>query len=262
MRTTSPRKLSPVPTTTNGKSDAIKNFLDLPGCEFTETGLTIAPGLKYEHWERIGEILKRVESGVQWWIGDWMTYGEQRYGEKQAQALDAHEETGRNVDTLRNYQWVAEHVPVVRRLTTLSWSHHQAIAALKPKEQVVWLERAQAEGLSYRELRREVDKSERAKNFRLVGTILEKIWDRIQDGCYTADAIIKCGECGKDIFDLDATEIKLYMQQLVGSGKAEWRNQGGRIGQGEPLTLCVPKGMPAGSDLDLRRSRGDDEEHF
>ena len=148
------------------KPEVIKNFIDLPGCEFTQTGLTIEPGLEQLSWELIGSLLTRVQSGVQWWVGDWMQYGEQAYGEKYAQAVDAYEQTGINVDTLRNYQWVSEHVPVVRRLTTLSWSHHQAIAALPPKEQTQWLQEAVKEGWSYRDLRREVDKAERKKNFK------------------------------------------------------------------------------------------------
>lgn len=230
--------------------EVIKNFIDLPGCEFTQTTLSIEPGLEQLSWELIGSLLTRIQSGVQWWVGDWMDYGEKAYGEKYAQAVDAYEQTGINVDTLRNYQWVSERVPVIRRLTTLSWSHHQAIAALPPKEQTAWLTKAVTEGLSYRELRREVEKSERKKKFKLVDSVLEKIMGRIEDGCYTAESIAKCSECGNNIFGLELEEIQIYMQQLVGNERAEWRKQGGKteVGRGEATTLCVPKDMPAGSD--------------
>lgn len=259
------KAVRPSQSTALAKSD----FLQLPGCELTETGLTIAPGMKREEWERIGEALRKAESGIQWWLGDWMAYGDKEYGDKRAKAADANEQTGINVDTLITYQWVAERVPSFRRLKVLSWSHHQAVAALKPKQQVALLAKAEAEGLSYRDLKREVEKSERAKNFKLVNAILEKIWDRIQDGCYTVETIMKCPECGNNFFDLDPEEIKLYMQQLVGSGKAEWRKQGGRKEDqpGGMPDLCVPAGMVAGSDYHGYRPKveyGDEgkEEHF
>jgi hypothetical protein len=122
---------------------------------------------------------------------------------------------------------------------------------------------------SVREAHREAEKLKRQKGFRLVDSILERIWDRINDGCYTPEAILKCGECGKNVFDLDAEQIKLYMQQLVDSGKAEWRKQGGKtdVGRGEASSICVPVGTPWGSAYSPYRPHveyaGDGEdEHF
>ncbi|MBA3766775.1 MAG: hypothetical protein H0W99_07275 [Acidobacteria bacterium] len=119
---------------------------------------------------------------------------------------------------------------------------------------------------SVRDAYREAEKLKQ-KTFRLSDSTLDKVWDRIQDGCYTADAILKCGECGKNIFDLDADQIKLYMEQLVGSGKAEWRDQGGKtdVGRGGPTELCVPVDLPAGSNYRAYRPTveyGDDSEEF
>lgn len=201
-------------------------------------------------------------------FGEKEDYVEKEYGDKRAKAVETHELTGINVDTLRYYQHVSEKVAVVRRLTTLSWSHHQAVSGLKPKQQESWLAKAEAEGLSYREMRREIEKSDRAKNFRLVSAILEKVWERIQDGCYTLESITKCSECKGNIFDVADAEVHLYMQQLVGAGRAEWRKQGGRKEDqpGGMPDLCVPAGMPAGSDYQGYRPKveyGDDEEeHF
>ena len=253
----------------NPISTPVTNFLDLPGCEFTTTELKITADLRLEDWARIGDVLRRAESGIQWWLGDWMAYGDRKYGDtKYAQAVDVHEQTGINVDTLRYYQHVSEKVAPVRRLTNLSWSHHQVISGLDADDQKRWLKTAATEGYSYRELKREVEKEERSKNFRLVNATLEKIWERIQDGCYTAETIMKCGECGKDIFGLDAEEIKLYMQQLVGSERAEWRKQGGKKDEqrGGPVMLCVPAGMPDGTAYIGYRPTveygEDSEEHF
>ena len=105
------------------------------------------------------------------------------------------------------------------RITNLPWSFHQAVAALSPDEQGSWLAEAKGAGWTYRELKGAIRKAEQKRNFKLVEAVLEKVWERIQDGCYTAEAILKCGECGKDIFDLDVEQIKLYMQQLVEGDK-------------------------------------------
>lgn len=250
-----------------------QSFLDIPGCEFSQTGLRIKTKISFEHWQRLGDLLRRAESGIQWWLGDWMIYGEHQYKEKYAQAIDVSDETGLNVDTLRNYQWVSERVSPVMRITELPWSFHQVVASLNPPAQQEWLgkalERKRAQDpYTFRELKRDVEKAERQKNFKLVNSILEKLWERMQDGCWTAEALGKCSECGNSMFGLDVDEIRLYQQQLVGMGRAEWRKQGGRKdGQkGEMVMLCVPVGTPAGSDMSSgyrpRVEYGDDEEHF
>lgn len=240
-------------------------IFDIPGCKFTPTSLTIKPGLKFDHWERLGEMLKKTAQGVQFWIGDWIRYGESEYGEKYAQGLQT---TGQTYQTLADDVYVASRVEISLRNEKLSFNHHRAVAALPPAQQKKWLSRAVTEGWSYRELRREIEKDKRGKDFKLTGTILDKVWERIQDGCYTADAILKCGECGKNIFDLDAEQIKLYMQQLVGAGKAEWRKQGGRKDdqRGDMVDLCVPVGTPFGSAFESgyrpKVEYGEEEDHF
>lgn len=252
-------------TTAIAKSDA-PGLFDIPGCEFTRTELKLTKHLSFEHWERLGTLLRSVEGSIQFWIGDWINFGENKWGEKYSQAVDA---TGLDYGTLANAVSVAKHVDPSLRNEKLSWSHHVAVAKLEPTDQKMWLEKAEKEGLAYRELRRLVERAERVKNFKLTSTILEKVWDRIEDGCYTAEAIAKCGECGNNIFNLELEEIKLYMQQLVGAGKAEWRDQGGKKDdqRGSMPKLCVPVGTPAGSDFNAgyrpRVEYGEEEEdHF
>lgn len=111
------------------------SLFDLPGCHFSEVGLEIEPGMKFEHWERLIRSLERAEQGIQWYIGDALNYGEQEYGEKYAQVLDAHKKTGIPVETLRNYQWVAEKVKPVTRVTELDWSVHREVAPLPEAKQ-------------------------------------------------------------------------------------------------------------------------------
>lgn len=78
----------------------------------------------------------------QWWVGDWLNYGERAYGEKYAQAMDV---TGLEYDTLSSYRWVAAEIEPCLRKQKLSWSHHKEVAALEPAEQAEWLDRAETD---------------------------------------------------------------------------------------------------------------------
>lgn len=91
---------------------------------------------------------------------------------------------------------------------------------------------------------------------RLSPTILDRIWERIEDGCYTFDSITKCGECLRDIFGLTSDEIEPYFKKLVSDGKAEWRTEGRRPTQlkGEPTKMIVPVNVPSADFLGTESS--------
>lgn len=136
------------------------SLFDLPGCHFTDVGLTIEPGMRFEHWERLIRALERAEQGIQWYIGDALNYGEMEYGERYAQVLDAHKSTGIPIERLRQYQWVAASVAVVTRVTTLDWSVHREVAALPPDKQQQVLQlgaAAKAAGKKYTQRQAEKD---------------------------------------------------------------------------------------------------------
>jgi hypothetical protein len=78
-------------------------------------------------------VLGEIGRACQWWIGDWLNYGERAYGEKYAQGMAA---TGYELQTLTNMAWVAARVEISRRREILSWSHHAEVAALESDEQV------------------------------------------------------------------------------------------------------------------------------
>lgn len=136
--------------------------------QFTPTGLLIPEGMTFEQWEEIGNSLAGIEQARQWWVGDWVNYGEARYGEKYTQALDA---TGLAYQTLMNAASVARKVEISRRRENLSWSHHEAVAKLDPAEQDRWLDRAASERLTRAEVRAALKPGDEADEDELVAFV-------------------------------------------------------------------------------------------
>src|SRR4051812_45810469 len=106
--------------------------------------------MSFEQWVLHGRRLGAIGRGVGWWIGDWLRFGNARYGEKYVQASKI---TGYDVQTLMNMVYVASSVDVSRRREHLSWSHHAEVAALEPEEQERWLDRVEEGRFSVHDLR-------------------------------------------------------------------------------------------------------------
>ena len=100
--------------------------------ELSATALTLKPNTTYVEWRAVGAQLKRIDRACQWWIGDWLNAGEQRWGEMYAQAVDATESA---YSTLRISKWVASTIDLLRRREKVSWGAHREIAALPREEQ-------------------------------------------------------------------------------------------------------------------------------
>ena len=122
----------------------------------SETSIEFAPGMKFEEWESIGRDLQRIGRCWQWWVGDWLNFGESQYGEKYSQAIEV---TGIAYQTLMNCAWVASRVEISRRREIVSWSHHSEIAKFDPKDQEKWLKLAEKKSLSRSELREAIKDS-------------------------------------------------------------------------------------------------------
>lgn len=114
-----------------------------------------APKGEIDHpqWVRAGQYLGTVERVSQWWIGDWLLYGAEKWGEKYAEAAKI---TGYDTGSLRNMASMASHFPLSRRRDNLTWCHHAAVASLDEAEQDHWLARAGEEKLSVADLRLEL----------------------------------------------------------------------------------------------------------
>jgi hypothetical protein len=106
--------------------------------------------LDTHEWVTAGRRIGAVCRSVQWLLGDWIAYGNSRFGERYSRAARI---TGYDVQTLMNMVYVASRYPVSRRRENLSWSHHEALAALDPDEQERWLDEAGEQKWSVTDLR-------------------------------------------------------------------------------------------------------------
>lgn len=130
--------------------------LGLPG-RVTPIGLELPDALTFDQWQAIGDSLQGVERSLMWWIGDWLRFGERRWGERYAQAIDT---TGKSYGTLRNAASVATAFgDLSRRRDSLSWSHHAEVAALPVGAGDRLLRLAEDEGWSRKDLRQRVSQA-------------------------------------------------------------------------------------------------------
>jgi hypothetical protein len=109
--------------------------------------------MDFTEWLHQGRRLGSIGRGVAWWIGDWVNFGNAKFGEKYTRAARI---TGYDVKSLMNMAYVASRFELARRRESLTWSHHAELAALQPEEQDDWLAFAEEKRLSVRRLRDEL----------------------------------------------------------------------------------------------------------
>jgi hypothetical protein len=142
------------------KSDDLMPVDPLTDCRVTETSLTASADMPIDTWLKQVNKLKSLKdwanSTVNWWLGDMIIFGKDKYGEMYSQALDA---TDKEYQTLKDIVWVCENVPAENRMKhPLTWSHHKVVAKLESRKQVKYLRLAKNEDLSVRQLREIVEK--------------------------------------------------------------------------------------------------------
>ncbi len=120
--------------------------------QFTPTGWHPDRDLSYEEWEAVGSGLSRIGAAVNWWIGDWINYGEHEYGQKYTQALELFGEQY-EYNMLARMASVSRRVDFSIRILNLSWSHHLEVAALDEDAQSALLNKAAQFNLSVSQLR-------------------------------------------------------------------------------------------------------------
>jgi hypothetical protein len=146
--------------------------------------------LRQADWVAAGRSLGAMGRCSQWWLGDWIRYGNARFGERYARAAAI---TGYDSQTLMNMVSIASKFEVSRRRENLSWSHHETVAALPVEEQERWLDHAGAERLSVVDLRVELRAARRGAR-RPEETVAAVAGEAIEDGTR-----LTCPRCGHEM---------------------------------------------------------------
>jgi hypothetical protein len=114
-------------------------------------GIVFHELLPFDAWCDAGTRITLLGNASAWWLGDWIVFGQRKYGRRYKCALTI---TRLDYQTLRNYASVARRFPPERRRRDLSFQHHAEVAALDDEAQDRWLDAAQAGHWSRNELRR------------------------------------------------------------------------------------------------------------
>lgn len=125
-----------------------------PSPDRVQKGAPVAWAPKHEldprEWANAGRRIGEVGRCIQWLLGDWIAYGNAKFGERYALAGKI---TGYDTQTLMNMVYVASRFPVSRRREKLSWSHHETLASMTLDEQDRWLDQATTHRWSVADLR-------------------------------------------------------------------------------------------------------------
>jgi hypothetical protein len=135
--------------------------------EATPTGLVLSKDLTFDEWEAIAVSFGRALQTAAWCIGDWMVYGERKWGRqllfdgqefdpKAPNRIPSHvfdravKSTGLDRATLSTYASVAKKIPMDERRVQLSFGHHRVLAPLPPARRLEWWSLLDSESKSER----------------------------------------------------------------------------------------------------------------
>lgn len=104
----------------SGSVGESSNTIAKCGVTLSRNALHFGRDLSYEEWESVGAELGKVNQACQWWIGDWINYGEKKYGQTYEQALAI---TGLAKQTLMDIASVCRDFETSRR-REVSFRHH------------------------------------------------------------------------------------------------------------------------------------------
>lgn len=157
--------------------------------------------LEISEWLKQGRWLGSLGRRVGWWIGDWLRYGNDAFGERYVRAAKV---TGYDPQTLMNMVYVASKVDISRRRESLSWSHHAEVASIPGDDQERWLAHAESERLSVRDLREEIRRDRRPVDGEDAAELRVAAKDAQHPGGsgLPQDTPLVCPECGH-AFEVD-----------------------------------------------------------
>ncbi len=159
--------------------------------------------LDAHEWAAAGQRIGAVGRCIQWLLGDWIAYGNAKFGERYSRAAKI---TGYDTQTLMNMVYVASRFPVSRRRENLSWSHHETLAGFGLEERDLWLDQSVTHRWSVADLRMMVRASR--KQGRADVERRRKVELGEGEGAGAADsrhpvlgagAVVSCPRCGEPV---------------------------------------------------------------
>lgn len=165
-----------------------QSALEQAGAIVTDTSLRISNPIEltWEQYEKLGNFLGTLGRAYCWWVGDFLIYGEEIFGEEFAQI---EESLPHSEGTLMNYRSIAKHIPPRRRRAALSFSVHEAVAYIEPAEADKLLDQAEENRWKrdqMRDARRELFPSNSAPMGELTTSGVEPV-------------VAVCPQCGKPL---------------------------------------------------------------
>lgn len=113
-------------------------------------GLEVKGNITQEEWWAFFDGVQKIESAIQFIIGDLANYGEDQFN---ISYDDIAEKTGYKKETVENYAYVARNVGQAVRDESLSFNHHYLVASLdNDPQREQWLATAKDHNLSVRTL--------------------------------------------------------------------------------------------------------------
>ena len=115
-----------------------------------EISWTGSEDMTFDQYQKIGRTFQQIQRSLAFWMGDWMNYGEQKFGDIAMQAV---EDTGKSVETLIKWKAVAFRVRREIRVKELGWTHHFYVCYTPEDQRGPLLQMALNVGLTSRELK-------------------------------------------------------------------------------------------------------------
>lgn len=169
----------------------------------TPVAWVVTGALEQADWLAAGRSLGAMGRCSRWWLGDWIRYGNAKFGERYSRAAAI---TGYDSQTLMNMVSIASKFEISRRREDLSWSHHETVAALQVEEQEGWLDRAATERLSVVDLRLELRAARKGERQRAEAAVEGESGDpalqSVEDGAGSSvddEASMVCPKCGHEM---------------------------------------------------------------
>jgi hypothetical protein len=151
------------------------------------TGICFDPLMPIDRWKSVGARIAAYSDAASWWLGDWLTFGQAKYGRRYKEGIAL---TGLEYQTLRNYATVARRFDLSRRRDNLSFQHHAEVCSLTDDQQDQWLDLAAGNQWSKSELRRRIRSAASDRSAGGQGTVVRLTLERQRENRWREAATV------------------------------------------------------------------------